>query len=64
MLHTFIHFESKEHLKRFGADEELTRIDEELTRIRVEAGAIVENGTFTPITGDAFINYPKVLDLD
>jgi len=57
MLHTVINFESEEHLKRFGADDELTRL-------RAEAGAIVETGTFTPITDDAFINYPKVLDLD
>ena len=56
-LHTVIHFESEEHLKRFGADEELTRL-------REEAGAIVETGTFTPITSNAFINYPKVLKLN
>ena len=42
MLHTVIHFRSEEHLKRFGADEELTRL-------RAKAGAIVETGTFTPI---------------
>ena len=57
MLHTVIHFDSEEHLKRFGADEKLTRL-------REEAGAIVETGTFTPITSDAFINYPKVLKLN
>ena len=57
MLHTVIHFKSEEHLKRFGADEELTRL-------RVEAGVIVETGTFTPITDEAFINYPNVLNLD
>lgn len=57
MLHTVIHFESEEHLKRFGADKELTRL-------REEAGAIVETGTFTPITSDTFINYPKVLKLN
>ena len=26
ILHTVIHFKSEEHLKRFGADEELTRL--------------------------------------
>ena len=56
MLHTVIHFKSEEHLKRFGADEELTRL-------RAEAGAIVETGTFTPITDEAFTNYPNVLNL-
>ena len=57
MLHTVIHFKSEEHLQRFAADEELTRL-------RAEAGAIVETGTFTPITGEAFINYPDVPNLD
>ena len=57
MLHTVIHFKSEEHLKRFGADEELTRL-------RAEAGAIVETGTFTPITDEAFINYPNILNLN
>ena len=56
-LHTVIHFESEEHLISFSQDEELTRL-------RAEAGAIVETGTFTPITDAAFINYPTVLDLD
>ena len=56
MLHTVIHFESEAHLKSFGEDEELTRL-------RAEAGAIVETGTFTPITDEAFINYPVVLNL-
>ena len=56
MLHTVIHFESETHLKSFSEDEELTRL-------RAEAGAIVETGTFTPITDEAFINYPLVLDL-
>ena len=41
------------HLKSFSEDEELTRL-------RAEAGAIVETGTFTPITDEAFINYPTV----
>ena len=57
MLHTVLHFKTEEHLKRFGADEELTRL-------RAEAGAIVETGTFTPITDEAFINYPNVLNLN
>ena len=57
MLHTVIHFQKEEYLKRFGADEELTRL-------RAEAGAIVETGTFTPITDEAFINYPNVLNLN
>ena len=57
MLHTVIHFESEEHLKRFGSDEELTKL-------RAEAGAMVETGTFTPITDAAFINYPKVLNIE
>jgi len=56
MLHTVIHFESEAHLKSFSEDEELTRL-------RAEAGAIVETGTFTPITDEAFINYPVVLNL-
>ena len=57
MLHTVIHFESEEHLTRFGADEELTKL-------RAEAGAMVETGTFTAITDAAFINYPKVLNIE
>ena len=56
-LHTVIHFESGGHLISFSQDEELTRL-------RAEAGAMVETGTFTPITDAAFINYPTVLDLD
>ena len=56
-LHTFIHFESEEHLKSFSEDEELTRL-------RAEAGAIVETATITPMTDAAFINYPKAVDLD
>ena len=55
-LHTVIHFDSEEHLKRFHQDEELTRI-------RAEAGAIVETGTFTPITESAFTNYPSAMTL-
>ena len=56
MLHTVNRFESEAHLKSFSEDEELTRL-------RAEAGAIVETGTFTPITDEAFINYPTVLTL-
>ena len=56
ILHAVIHFESEAHLKSFSEDEELTRL-------RAEAGAIVETGTFTPITDEAFINYPVVLNL-
>ena len=56
-LHTVIHFESEEHLITFSEDEDLTRL-------RALAGAVVETGTFTPITDAAFINYPRVLDLD
>ena len=56
ILHTVIHFESEEQLKRFGSDEELTKL-------RAEAGAMVETGTFTPITDAAFINYPEVLNI-
>ena len=37
--------------------------EEELTRIRAEAGAIVETGTFTPITESAFTNYPSAMTL-
>ena len=57
ILHTVIHFKSEEHLTRF-------RQDEELTKLRAEAGAIVETGTFTPITDAAFINYPEALRLE
>ena len=56
-LHTVMHFESEEHLISFSQDEELTRL-------RAEAGAIVETGTFSPITDSALINHPTVLDLD
>ena len=55
-LHLVINFESMEHLKRFQADEELTKQ-------RIEAGAMVETGTFTPITDAAFTNFPKALIL-
>ncbi len=55
-LHTVIHFESEAHLQRFHQDEELTRR-------RAEAGAIVETGTFTPISNEAFTNYPSALHL-
>ena len=55
-LHTVIHFESEAHLQRFHQDEELTLR-------RAEAGAIVETGTFTPISNEAFTNYPSALHL-
>ena len=32
ILRTVIHFKSEEHLKRFGADEELTRLRAEAAR--------------------------------
>ena len=54
-LHTVIHFESEMHLQRFQQDEELTRR-------RAEAGAIVETGTFTSISDEAFTNYPLALN--
>ena len=55
-LHTVIHFESEAHLQRFHQDEELTRR-------RAEAGAIVETGTFTPISDEAFTNYPLAMNI-
>jgi hypothetical protein len=55
-LHAVIHFESMENLKKFQADDDLTKL-------RIEAGAIVETGTFTPITDAAFTNFPNALIL-
>ena len=55
-LHAVIHFESMEDLKKFQADDDLTKL-------RIEAGAVVETGTFTPITEAAFTNFPKTLTL-
>ena len=55
-LHAVIHFESMENLKKFQADDDLTKL-------RIEAGAIVESGTFTPITDAAFTNFPNTLIL-
>ena len=55
-LHTVIHFESEMHFQRFHQDKELTRR-------RAEAGAMVETGTFTPISDEAFTNYPLALNL-
>ena len=55
-LHTVIHFESEAHLQRFHKDEELTQQ-------RAEAGAMVETGTFTSISDEAFTNYPLALNL-
>ena len=40
-----------ETLKAFGADQELTAI-------RRQAGAVIESGVMTPISGDYFTNYP------
>lgn len=55
-LHAVIHFESMEDLKKFQADDDLTKL-------RIEAGAVVETETFTPITEAAFTNFPKTLTL-
>ena len=55
-LHTVIHFESEAHVQRFHNDEELTKR-------RAEAGAMIETGTFTPISDEAFTNYPLALNL-
>jgi hypothetical protein len=55
-LHAVIHFVSMENLKKFQADDDLTKL-------RIEAGAIVETGTFTPITDAAFTNFPNALIL-
>ena len=55
-LHAVIHFESMEDLKKCQADDDLTKL-------RIEAGAVVETGTFTPITEAAFTNFTKTLTL-
>jgi hypothetical protein len=44
-------FPSMETLQAFGADQELTEI-------RRQAGAVIESGVMTPISGDYFTNYP------
>ena len=54
ILHTIIHFESMEHLKKFQADEELTQK-------RIDAGVKVETGTFTPVSDAALVNFPSVI---
>ena len=43
----------------------ILRVSQKIRNLRAcaEAGAIVETGTFTPITDEAFINYPMVLNL-
>ena len=55
-LHAVIHSESMEDLEKFQADDDLKKL-------RIEAGAVVETGTFTPITEAAFTNFPKTLTL-
>ena len=44
-------FPSMETLQAFG-------VDQELTEIRRQAGAVIESGVMTPISGDYFTNYP------
>jgi hypothetical protein len=55
-LNAVIYFESTEELKKSQADDDLTKP-------RIEAGAIVETGTFIPITDAAFTNFLKTLTL-
>ena len=43
-----------EALQSFGANEELTEI-------RRKAGAVIESGIMTPISGDYFTNYPDAV---
>ena len=50
-LHAIMMFPSMETLQAFGADQELTEI-------RRQAGAVIESGVMTPISGDYFTNYP------
>ena len=50
-LHAIMLFPSIKTLQAFGADQELTAI-------RREAGAVIESGVMTPISGDYFTNYP------
>ena len=47
-----MNFKSMEALQAFGGDEELTEI-------RRQAGAVIESGVMTPISGDYFTNYPE-----
>ena len=51
-LHAIMMFPSMEALQDFGGDEELTEI-------RRQAGAVIESGVMTPISGDYFTNYPE-----
>ena len=51
-LHAIMMFPSMEALQTFGGDEELTEI-------RRQAGAVIESGLMTPISGDYFTNYPN-----
>ena len=55
ILHTIIHFESMEHLKKFQSDEELTKRRAEVVD--------VESGEMTPIADTAFTNFPQPLTL-
>ena len=50
-LHVIMHFNSPEGLQQF-------KDDEELTKAREEAGVVVESGIMTPITTEAFTNFP------
>ncbi len=47
-----LRFDSLEALKKFGADQELTEQ-------RREAGAVIESGVTTIMSGDFFTNYPE-----
>ncbi len=51
-LHVIMMFPSMEAIQAFGADDELTEK-------RREAGAVIESGVMTPISGDYFTNYPE-----
>jgi uncharacterized protein (DUF1330 family) len=55
ILHTIIHFESMEYLKKFQSDEELTKRRAEVVD--------VESGEMTPIADTAFTNFPQPLTL-
>ena len=50
-LHVVMMFPSMEAIQAFQGDEELT----EKRRL---AGAVIESGVMTPISGDFFTNYP------
>ena len=51
-LHAIMIFPNMEAIQAFGGDEELTEI-------RRQAGAVIESGVMTPISGDYFTNYPE-----